>query len=129
MKKKIIPLFLILGSMAMSCKKEVPSDCLQAKIIRVTCASTVMQVLNNNSVGDDGWLDIFNNNASYDNVFSVSNSCHIASEHKVGDVVYIKIGKPELSECIRCAMYDAPPKSSFDVKTIGNLPCEEQSQK
>ena len=123
MEKQILSLLVILITMTLSCQKQVTTNCLQAKIIRVTCANTVIQVLNNNSVGEDGWLDTFNNNARYDNVFAASNACHIPSEYKVGDLVYITIDKSGPNDCIVCAMYDAPPKVSFHVKSIANLPC------
>lgn len=129
MKNKMMLLLLILTATTLSCKKEVKSDCLQAKVIRITCASTVIQVLNNHSIGEDGWMDTFNNNSPYDNVFTAANPCHIPSEYKVGDVLYITIGKPVASDCIQCAMYDAPPKISFEVKTLGNLPCNEELPK
>ena len=126
MKKTIIPLALILAFLVSGCEKEqVTTDCLQVKIVRITCANTVVQVLNNSSVGEDGWKDIFNNNAVYDNVFTAVNSCQIPSEYKTGDVLYITIAKPSLSECIKCALYDAPPNVSYDVKTMGNLPCND----
>jgi hypothetical protein len=122
--QKGIVFLAVLPFLAFQCKKNTRTNCLQAKIIRVTCASTVMQVLNNNSIGEDGWIDsIGSKDTTYDNVFTVSNKCKIASEHKVGDVVYITIDKPQPSDCIVCAMYDAPPKVSYDVKTIGQLPC------
>jgi hypothetical protein len=122
--QKGIVFLAVLPFLAFQCKKNTRTNCLQAKIIRVTCASTVMQVLNNNSIGEDGWSDsIGSNGTTYDNVFSVSNKCKIASEHKVGDVVYITIDKPQPSDCVICMMYDAPPKVSYDVKTIGQLPC------
>lgn len=126
---KVLPLFLVLVVMATSCKKDMPTDCLKAKVIRITCAGTVIQVLSNNNIGEDEWLDIFGNNSRYDNVFAASNSCLIASEHKVGDIVYVTIDKPASNNCIQCALYDAPPKISYEVKTIGNLPCDEGSSK
>lgn len=123
MKKIIIPFFLIWAATAVSCRKQVPSGCLKVKIIRITCASTVMQALDNNSVGTDGWPDIYGNNAIYDNVFVANSSCQIPAEYKVGDLVYVKTATPTKEDCIRCALYDAPPKVSYDIKSIGNLPC------
>ena len=123
MKIKMTMLILILVASVLSCRKQDTPDCLKAKVVRVTCASMVIEVLNNDSIGEDGWLDIYSN-SRYDNVFTVSNTCHLTSEPKVGDVVYIKIAKSGYNDCIRCALYDAAPVSSYDVKSISNLPCE-----
>jgi hypothetical protein len=127
MKKTIIPLALILALMISGCEKQqLTTDCLQVKIVRITCANTVLQVLNNSSIGEDGWKDTFNNNVVYDNVFTAANSCHIPSEYKTGDVLYITIAKPSWNDCVKCALFDAPPKVTYDVKTMGNLPCNEK---
>ena len=120
---KIITSLLLIITMGYGCKKHDPTDCVQARVIRVTCASIVMQALNNN-IGEDGWVDIYNN-TRYDNVFTISNPCSIASEHKPGNTVYITIARATPSDCIRCALADGPPKISFDLKTIGSLPCNE----
>lgn len=29
------------------------------------------------------------------------------------------------SDCVQCARYDAPPKISYEVKTLGALPCND----
>lgn len=124
MKRVIMPLFLILDLLSISCKKQVPSACLQAKVIRVTCASLVIQVLNNDSTGEDGWTDTFlNKNVRYDNVFTASNPCHINDKFKTGDLIYITIGSPAANDCIRCALYDAPPAISYEVKTVSSQSC------
>jgi len=126
MKKTIVPLAFILAIMTVACEKQqLTTDCLQVKVVRITCANTVLQALDNSSVGEDGWKDTFNNNVVYDNVFTASNSCHIPSEYKTGDVLYIKIAKPTLNDCVKCALYDASPEVAYDVKSIGNLPCNE----
>lgn len=124
MKRIIVPLFFILCILSISCKKQVPSPCLQAKVIRVTCASLVIQVLNNDSIGEDNWKDTFlNKNIRYDNVFTASNPCHIKAEFKTGDMIYIIIASPAVNDCIRCALYDAAPKISYEVKTVSSQPC------
>lgn len=55
--KKILAIlccgFLVVASRS---RKHVSDECLQAKVIRITCASKVFQVLNNNAIGQDGWL-------------------------------------------------------------------------
>ncbi|MEO5997721.1 MAG: hypothetical protein ABIN89_13360 [Chitinophagaceae bacterium] len=125
---KIISMLLILITMVFGCKKKVSPDCLRARIVRTTCASIVMQALNNNSIGEDNWKDVFDNNTHYDNAFAISNPCGLPSGYKVGDVVYITIAKATTSDCIRCALYDAPPLISYDIKAIGKFPCDEESK-
>ena len=125
MKNRSVLLLTSIILLGFGCKKQAANDCLQVKVIRITCASTVLQVLNNDAVGADGWADIYNNNARYDNVFSASNACHIPSEYKVGNVLYVTVGKTGVNDCVQCALYDAPPASSYEVKTMGNLPCGE----
>lgn len=124
MIKKLAPLCLLLTVLAIGCKKETTSKCLQVKYIRATCAGIVIQALNDSTIGDDGWADMFDNNKRYDNVFSAFNSCKIPSEYKVGDIFYVKIEKPKTTDCVLCTMYDAPPKTAYEVKLMGNLPCD-----
>lgn len=127
MKRKLMPLFLILTSitiLSISCKKPDQPSCLQVKVIRSTCASLVIQVLNNDTIGEDGWTDTFmNKNARYDNVFTASNACKISAAYKSGDIFYITIGSPASNDCVQCALYDAPPGVVYEVKTISNQPC------
>lgn len=116
---------LALPFLAFQCKKnnDLPRECLQGKVIRITCASIIVQVLNDSSVGDDGWEDTFNNRGKYDNVFQVLNTCHLPDTLKAGDVFYFKIGSSVPSDCMVCAMYDAPPKSAYDIKDLSSQPC------
>lgn len=125
MKRFILPLLALL-ILAAGCGKQLPKACLKAKLVRVTCAGKVFQVLNDQSIGQDNWKDIFSSNTYYDNVFTVSNSCSLPSEYKVDDVVYLTIEKAAEDDCVRCALFDAPPAVSYKIKTIGSLPCNGQ---
>lgn len=129
MIKALLPL-VVMTTMLSGCKKEMASGCLQARVIRVTCASIVMQVLSDNSIGEDGWVDTFNDNRRYNNVFVASNPCEIPSAYKTaGNIVYLTIDKPRRNDCVTCALYDAPPKVSYAVKTIGSGPCRSDGTK
>src|ERR1700712_1372522 len=103
MTNKLLSLLLIMLFVSFGCKKQTTENCIKAKIIRVTCTGAVIQALSNNSIGEDDWIDIYDNN-HYDNVFNASNSCKIPSEYKVGDVIYITVAKPVTNECVHCAL-------------------------
>lgn len=95
-----------------------PDDYLQGKVIRISCASFVVQVLNNNSIGEDGWKDQSNNNAQYDNVFAASNACKLPAGLKAGTAIKFKLSPPKANGCITCMMYDAPPTVKFDINDL-----------
>lgn len=128
MIKLLSALCILLSAFVLSCKKDITHECLKARIIRVTCASTVIQVLSDDSIGEDGWVDMFNNNMRYDNVFSVSNTCSIPSKYKAGNEIYITISKAAATDCVHCALYDSPPKASYNVDSMGSLPCSGKSE-
>ena len=120
--------FLILTAMPFlfaKCDKKVKSECLQGKIIRITCASTVVQITNRSDIGTDGWKDGHQGaNQTYDNVFSVSNKCKLPSDLKVGDEFSFNIDKPKPTDCIVCMMYDAPPDAKYHVENFTKEPCK-----
>jgi hypothetical protein len=124
--KKLFLIAALLPFFAFQCKKDGNQKCLQGKVIRITCASYVIQVLNNDTVGEDGWKDsMHGQQTTYDNVFNVSNKCKIPASFKVGDTIFFNIDKPEASDCVVCMMYDAPPKTQYQVKNISAAPCEQ----
>jgi hypothetical protein len=116
--KKILIAALVIPALAFTCKKQGSTGWLEGKVLRVSCASFVVQVLNNDAIGQDGWKDMTNNNATYDNVFNVNNTCTIPSGIKAGNTIRFKIDSPKPNECVRCMMYDGPPEVAYDVKEI-----------
>lgn len=121
---KHILLIVLVSILASQCKKGANNNCLKVKIIRVTCASTVVQVLNNNAIGEDGWTDSFSGTpVTYDNVFTINNACDIPSGYQEGDVVFVTIKAPQSSNCAQCKMADWPPDTEYDVLTISYTPC------
>src|SRR4028119_387581 len=119
--KYFLPL-LTMSSVYLSCDK--PGDrCLKAKVLRVSCASFVVQVLNKDSVGEYGWRDV-GGHAVYNNVFNISNSCQIGKMQK-GEEFYFELEDSlKQSDCIRCMMFDAPPEKSFLVKNVSRRKCK-----
>lgn len=125
MKNRYIFL-LIISLLFFACRKDksVKGICLQGKLIRITCASAVIQVLNDDSKGVDRWIDLMGgNNTSYDNVFTVSNKCQLPSTMKPGDTFWFIMVSSNANNCIFCDMLDSPPPISFDVLNISGIPC------
>lgn len=105
--------------LASTCRKEKEKDgLLKGKVVRTTCASLVVQVLNDDSVGEDGWNDMMNNNARYDNVFSVANACKLPDGVKAGATITFKTAAPVNSGCMFCMIYDAAPKAQYDITNV-----------
>lgn len=123
--KKVFFIVSILAFFAFQCSKNNLNKCLKGKVIRISCASYVIQVLNNDSIGDDQWKDSMEGEQkTYDNVFNVSNKCKVPASYKPGDIIYFDLEKPETNDCIVCMMYDAPPKAQFQIKNISSSPCK-----
>lgn len=116
--KKVSIAALILPVLAFTCNKESRTGFLEGKVLRTSCASFVVQVTNNDAVGQDGWKDMTKNNASYDNVFAASNKCKIPSNIKAGDAIRFKIDKPAPNDCIVCMLFDGPPETKYDMKEV-----------
>lgn len=117
---KLLFMLLALPVMASKCgkQKEEKETHLRGKVIRVSCASFVVQVLNDDTVGEDGWKDQANNNAQYDNVFAANNACKLPAGVKAGSTIRFKAGKPEQNDCVQCMMFDAPPTVKFDLTDV-----------
>lgn len=116
---KLIFILLALPVMASKCGKQKEKDThLQGKVVRVSCASFVVQVLNDDTVGEDGWKDMMNNNAQYDNVFTANNACKIPAGIKAGATIRFTVSQPAQNDCVACMMYDGPPAAKFDIKDV-----------
>jgi hypothetical protein len=116
--KKILVASLLLPFLAFKCDKSVQDTFLEGKVVRISCASFIVQVLNNDAVGEDGWKDMMNNNAVYDNVFTANNKCAIPNEIKAGNIIRFKLDKPTQNDCVICMMYDGPPQTKYDIKEV-----------
>ena len=119
--KKLLFVLMALPFFAFKCNKSSNNDddgYLRGKVIRISCASYVVQVLNDDTIGDDGWKDVTKNNTVYDNVFSATNVCKISHDITVGNVIRFKINQPVYNGCMFCAMYDAPPTAKYDINEV-----------
>jgi len=118
---KLLFILMALPVLASTCKKNrdtAKDDYLRGKVIRNSCADLVIQVLNDDTVGEDGWKDVTNKNTVYDNVFSATNSCKLGDAAKVGNILKFKIAQPGASGCMFCQLYDAAPKAQFDMLDV-----------
>jgi hypothetical protein len=88
------------------------------KVIRTSCAGVIIQVLNDDTVGEDGWKDMMNNDGVYDNVFTVNNSCKVGENLGAGKTIRFKVDKPTNTECAFCLMYDGQPKTKYDISEV-----------
>jgi hypothetical protein len=99
-----------------ACNPSTP-PCLKAKVLRVSCASFVVQVLNKDSVGSYGWKDI-SGNGVYNNVFSVANTCRIGKWSKGEEFYFTLVDSAQTSECMTCMMFDAPPEKTYMIENV-----------
>ncbi|MEO6915707.1 MAG: hypothetical protein ABI151_08725 [Chitinophagaceae bacterium] len=119
--KMFLPFITLLIFSGFVCNKKV-DGCLKAKVLRVSCASFVVQVLNQDSIGSYGWKDI-SGNGVYNNVFRVSNPCKIGMWAK-GEEFYFKINDTlKAQDCVACMMYDAPPEKSYMISAVSAKGC------
>jgi hypothetical protein len=113
-------LFLaLLPALAFQCKKDSGTGWLEGKVIRLSCASFVVQILNKDDIGEDGWKDMLDNNKEYDDVINASNKCEIPESIKKDNIIRFKLAAPKQhNDCVICFMYDAPPKAAYEIKNI-----------
>ncbi|OQP63632.1 hypothetical protein [Niastella populi] len=116
---KVLLFLLALPVMASKCSKTKESDTqLKGRVIRVSCASFVVQVLNDDKIGEDGWKDMSNNNATYDNVFNANNACKIPAGIKAGTTIRFNVSSPAQNDCVTCMMFDGPPNVKYDITDV-----------
>jgi hypothetical protein len=120
--KNYLLLFFLLTGFGFVCNSTATKNCLKGKVIRISCASYVVQVLNKQHVGDYGWKDE-QSGKTYDNVINFSNPCHVG-EWKQGDEIFFSIkDSSSTNDCVTCMMYDAPPKTAMQVENVSKNPC------
>ena len=118
--KKIISVLLVVPFLAFQCHKDNDKgELLEGKVVRLSCASYVVQILNNASIGEDGWKDILDHDKVYDDVINASNQCEIPESIKTGNVIQFRIVNPSTyKNCYVCFLYDAPPSVKYEIRNI-----------
>jgi hypothetical protein len=116
---KLIFILMALPVLASTCKKEKGKDSyVEGKVVRISCASFIVQVTNDDSIGEDGWKDMMNNDAQYDNVFTANNACKTPEGIRGGATIRFKISNPTDHDCAYCLIYDGPPKVKYDITDV-----------
>lgn len=93
---------------------------IKAKVIRISCASTVIQVLDPAYYNLGETWSMQGDEKALDHVAVVANKCELPETLKAGDEFYFKI-IPESEarkDCVVCMMYDAPPSKSILLKVV-----------
>lgn len=122
--KKWLLIGAIIPFLAFQCEKENTkndSEWLEGKVIRVSCATVIVQLTNNTDIGQDGWKDILNNNKEYNDVITASNKCTIAEKVVAGETIRFKISGPKPEKyCYICFIYDGPPTVAYEIELKGD---------
>lgn len=105
-------------------KKQPSQKCVQGKIIRISCASYVVQSLNVDTLGQDGWKNMMDTTQVFDNVFDVTNKCKLPADLKAGDTIYFTVHPTQPSDCVSCMMFDGPPTVKYDLQNVSRQPCQ-----
>ena len=105
-------------------QKQPSKDCVQGKVIRISCASYVVQALDRDTVGQDSWKNGTDTTTIYDNVFDVANKCKLPGDIKAGDTIYFTLHPTQPSDCVSCMMFDAPPTVKYDLQDVSKQPCQ-----
>lgn len=128
MKKAIS--FLVITALFSACSK-TKEDCqlIPAKVIRYDCDRVIFQLLTNELIGDNTWLDVYSGQ-SYRNVVSCFSTCEIAAI-TLGEysTLYVNLEKTEQplppADCYQCqAIAKDPPVTKVIFKSISSGPCD-----
>jgi hypothetical protein len=117
MKKELLVFLFIISQLHFGCVKSdmLDKSILEGEVIRVTCASTVVQIKNTEKYGEDGWInEMATDGIKYDNVFKVENICKVNLQ--MGKTFQFKIISLTQNDCVQCFLYDAPPKVSYAIE-------------
>ena len=118
--QKLVFAAALIPMLAFQCNKEnTKTGWLEGKVVRISCASFIVQLLNNNEIGEDGWKDMLDNDKVYNDVITASNKCEIPGSVKKDNIIRFKLESPKQhNDCAICLMYDGPPKKAFEIKNI-----------
>ena len=96
------------------------SQRIKAKVIRITCATTVIQVLDaaHYDLGETWTMEGTSN--TYEHVAVVSNKCEFPATLHEGDEFYFNViaESDANNDCAVCMMYDFPPSKGIFLKVV-----------
>jgi len=122
-KKNWLILF-VLPFFAFICTKK-EDKCIRAKVLRISCASFIVQVMNKDSIGSYGWRDV-GGHGIYNNVVNIKNSCKIGKWSKGEEMYFIIRDTLKVNDCVVCMMYDAPPDKEIMIENVTRKKCEQE---
>jgi hypothetical protein len=107
--------------------KEVPMEStFKIKILRISCASLVAQIMDEpyQKLGEE-WVPYnVRMKSPYKYVVNIANKCAIPDNVKEGDMIKISLtteNEAEKTPCLTCKMMDYPPAAKINVKFLENL--------
>ncbi len=127
--KKLIAFVAIVTSLSSCCKPKEDCQLIAAKVIRYDCDRVIFQLLTDELLGDNTWLDV-NSGQAYRNVVNCFNTCEIAAitkgEYSTLYVKMEKTGQPlPPADCFQCqAVANDPPLTNMIFKEIATEPCD-----
>lgn len=93
---------------------------IKAKVIRITCATTVIQILDQTfyNLGETWTMEGTAN--TYEHAALVSNKCEFPDNLSEGDEFYFKVinESDAHNDCAVCMMYDYPPSKGIFLKVV-----------
>ena len=122
MKKLLFILFsfLLFGCIQIPNSGTNNNQRIKAKVIRITCATTVIQILDNAhySLGETWTIEGTTN--TYEHVAVVSNKCELPASLNEGDEFFFKVisESDARKDCVVCMMYDYPPSNGIFLKVV-----------
>lgn len=92
---------------------------IKAKLIRVTCASKVFQILDpaHYDMGET-WTDTGTPPTTYEHIAKVGNPCDFPETIAVGSEFYFKVNNNPGTDCAVCMLWDAPPTTTINITVV-----------
>lgn len=107
------------GILKIKPKIEAKKNIINARVARITCASYIIQIMDNHKDLGELWSE---NEANKEEGFvNIINKCDIPTTIKVGDPIqFIQIDSKDVKvkDCMVCMMYDSPPSKTMIIKII-----------
>ncbi len=121
MRLIVILAILLTAACTHPCKEVNANKRIKAKIVRITCASTVIQVLDSSYfyLGET-WTMKGEPDTTYQHIAKVLNKCDMPDNLKEEEEFYFRIiPKSEANNnCIVCELYDFPPDKGLYIEVV-----------
>lgn len=117
--QKVILSLLVLFITVTGCRKSGNnSRMFEGKVVRINCATFVVEILSADNIGQDNWLD-YTTNKHHDNAIAVDNKCEMPVEAVEGKIIRFTIDSAGITGgCFECKMFDSPPSEIYILKNV-----------